>query len=205
MKIIDLTHTFDNGMPSYPGDPKSILEQVAHIEKDTYNDHKVTTVMHVGTHMDAPFHMIANGKKMDEIEPNRFIGPGVVLDVRGKQKIDVSVLEGIAVEQGSIVLVYTGFGTKFRDKSYFEGYPEFTEDFAKKLVELKVKIVGMDMLGPDYDKPWPAHKILLGKEILIIENLTNLDQLLNVGNFEVIALPAKFKADAATVRVIARF
>ena len=70
--------------------------------------------------------------------------------------------------------------------------------------ELEVKMVGMDMLGPDYDKPWLTHKILLGHNITILENLTNLDQLLNAGEFEVIALPAKFQADAAPVRVIAK-
>lgn len=204
MKYIDLTHTFTPDMPVYPGDPKSTLEQVAHIEKDTFNDHKLTTVMHVGTHMDAPLHMIENGKRIDEINPERFFGKGVLIDVRGKMDIDNSVLEGIGIEKGSIVLLYTGFGSKYRTEDYFKDYPEVKEDFAKRMVELGVKIVGMDMLGPDYDKPWPTHKILLGNDITILENLTNLDQLLNIKDFEVIALPAKLQADAAPVRVIAR-
>lgn len=204
MKIIDLTHTFTDDMPIYPGDPKASLEQVAFIEKDTFNDHKISTVMHVGTHMDAPLHMIANGKKMNEIAPDKFIGKGVVIDVRGKQKIDASVLNNIDIQEGSVVLLYTGFGSKYRTDDYFKGYPELGEDFAKKMVDLKVKIVGMDILGPDYDKPWATHKILLGNEILIIENLDNLDQLLDVKDFEIIALPLKLKADASPVRVIAK-
>lgn len=204
MKYIDLTHTFTSDMPVYPGDPKSTLEQVAHIDKDTYNDHKITTVMHVGTHMDAPLHMIENGKRMDEINPERFFGKGILIDVRGKMNIDSSVLEGIEIEKDSIVLLYTGFGSKYRTDDYFKDYPELKEDFANKMVESGVKMVGMDMLGPDYDKPWLTHKILLGNDITILENLTNLDQLLNVKDFEVIALPAKFQADAAPVRVIAQ-
>jgi kynurenine formamidase len=204
MKIIDLTHTFTDDMPVYPGDPKATLEQVAFIEKDTFNDHKITTVMHVGTHMDAPLHMIAGGKTMNEINPDKFIGKGVVIDVRGKNKIDVSVLEGVQIEEGMVVLLYTGFGSKYRTEDYFRDYPELKEDFANRMVELKVKMVGMDMLGPDLDQPWATHKILLGNEILILENLDNLDQLLNVTDFEVVALPAKLKADAAPVRVIAR-
>lgn len=204
MKIIDLTHTFTNDMPVYPGDPKPSLEQAAFIEKDTFNDHKLTTVMHVGTHMDAPLHMIEGGKTMDKITPDKFIGKGVVIDVRGKNKIDASVLENIQVEEGSVILLYTGFGSKYRTEEYFKGYPELAEDFANKMVELKVKIVGMDILGPDYDKPWATHKILLGSEILILENLDNLDQLLDVENFEVVALPLKLRADAAPVRVIAK-
>lgn len=204
MKIIDLTHTFTNNMPVYPGDPKSSLKQVAFIGKDTFNDHKLTTVMHVGTHMDAPLHMIANGKKIKDIPSDKFIGKGILLDARSKDKIDLTLLDNIHIQEDSVVLICTGFGSKYRTQDYYKGYPEFTEDFANKMVELKVKMVGMDMLGPDYNKPWLTHKILLGNDILILENLTNLDQLLNIGDFEVIALPAKLDADAAPVRVIAK-
>lgn len=205
MKIIDLSHTFTEEMPVYPGDPKPSLKQVAKLDKDGYNDHMINTVMHVGTHMDAPLHMIKNGKRIDEITPDRFIGPGILIDAREKQKIDTQLLEGKKVEKGSIILVFTGFGEKYRSKDYFKNYPFFTEEFAEKLVELGIYIVGMDMLGPDLDSPWTTHKILLGKEITIIENLANLDKLLGIEKFEVTALPAKFKSDAAPVRVIARF
>lgn len=160
--------------------------------------------MHVGTHMDAPLHMIGGGKKMDEINPERFIGKGVLIDVRGKDKIDATVLENTYIEEGSVVLLCTGFGSKYRTEDYFKDYPYLTEDFANKMVELKVKMVGMDMLGPDLDKPWVTHKILLGNEILILENLTNLEQLTDIKDFEIIALPAKLQADATPVRVIAR-
>ncbi len=204
MKIIDLTHKFTNNMPVFPGDPKSTLEQIAFIDKDTYNDHKLTTAMHVGTHMDAPLHMIEEGKTIDEITPDRFIGKGVLVDVRGKDKIDPAVLKNVHIDEGSIVLLYTGFGSKFGTDYYFKGYPYLTADFANKMVELKVKMVGMDMLSPDLDKPWITHKILLGNGILILENLTNLDQLLDAKDFEIIALPAKLNSDAAPVRVTAR-
>jgi kynurenine formamidase len=153
--------------------------------------------------MDAPLHMIAHGKRMDEIPPETFIGKGVLIDARGARLIDANLLEGLTIEPGSIVLIYTGFGAKYRDRSYFENFPTITEEFAKRVVESKVKIVGMDLPGPD-QPPFPIHKALLGNGILIIENLTNLDKLLGVTNFEVIALPAKLHADAAPARVIAR-
>lgn len=203
MRIIDLTHPSGHKMPVYPGDPEPSLEQVAFIEKDTYNDHRLTTVMHVGTHMDAPLHMIPGGKKMAEISPDKFIGDGVVIDVRGKNKIDVDVLAGKNIVEDSILLLYTGLAKDFQTEEYFTVWRELTEDFARKMVELKVKIVGMDMAGPDIGDPWVTHKILLGEEILIIENLANLDQLLKVDQFQIIALPPKLEADAAPVRVIA--
>jgi kynurenine formamidase len=204
MKIIDLTHTFTDNMPVYPGDPESSLKQTAHIEKDTYNDHQLSTLMHVGTHMDAPLHMIPNGKTMDQIDPERFFGKGVLINAKGKSKIDEELVEDISIPDNSIVIVYTGFSEQYRTASYYENIPFMTEEFANKMLEHKVKIVGMDILGPDKDQPWPTHKILLGNEILIIENLTNLDKLEEVSNFEVIALPAKLQADAAPVRVIAK-
>jgi kynurenine formamidase len=203
MRIIDLTQTFTDKMPVYPGDPEPSLKQAAYLEKDGYNDHQLTTVMHVGTHMDAPLHMIEGGKTMDQISPEKFFGKGVLVDARGKDKVDAALLDSTHIKEGSIVLIHTGFGSRYRTDSYFENYPQIMEDFAQRMVDLKVKIVGMDILGPD-QPPFSTHKILLGNEVLIVENLTNLDQLLDVKEFEVIALPSKFQADAAPVRVIAR-
>jgi len=175
-------------MPVFPGDPPATLTPVANIDKAGYNDHEIKTYMHVGTHMDAPLHMIANGKKMDEISLDKFMGTGV---------------EDIDIKPGSILLIYTGFADKFGKPDYDHNQPTITEDFAQKAVELKVKIVGMDILGPD-QPPFPTHKTLLGNEVLIMENLTNLDLLLNENNFEIIALPMKLHADAAPVRVLAK-
>lgn len=203
MKLIDLTHTYTDNMPVYPGDPSPSLKPAASIPKDGYTDHKLKTLMHVGTHMDAPLHMIEGGKTMDEIPLEMFFGPGVLLDARGKTLIDESLVQGVAMEKGSIVLLYTGYFEKYRTSSYYEGFPKVSEGFAKEMVSQGVKIVGMDIIGPD-DPPYPTHTMLLGHGILIIENLTNLDKLLEVKTFEVIALPMKLAADAAPVRVIAK-
>lgn len=204
MKLIDLTHTFTSDMPVFPGDPSVVLEQTVFIEKDGNNDHTLTTAMHVGTHIDAPFHMIESGKRIDEFSPDHFFGRGVLIDARGKKEIDLSVLEGVKIEKDTIVLIYTGFGEKFTSNDYFERSPAMTEDFAKKMIALNVKMVGMDTSTPDHDTNWPVHKLLLGKEIMILENLTNLNQLVNVEHFEVIALPLKLQTDASPVRVIAK-
>lgn len=203
MKYIDLTHTFTADMPVFPRDPKPTLEQTAHFEKVGYNEYTIATAMHVGTHMDGPFHMTTKGRKLYELELEKFLGKGIVIDVRDKQRIDASVLGDKQINAETIVLLYTGLGNKYRTQEYFENNPMLIEDLAEKMVELKVKMVGMDMLGPD-QAPFPIHRLLLKNEILILENLTNLDQLLDVPNFEIIALPAKFEADSAPVRVVAK-
>src|SRR6266498_3931008 len=132
---IDLTQTFTSNMPVYPGDPKPELKQVATISKDGWTDHEIKTAMHIGTHMDAPWHMIENGKLISQIDVENFFGPGKLIDARGKEKIGVELIHNI--EPGDIVLVLTGFGAKFQDSDYYEKYPELTEEFANKLVELK--------------------------------------------------------------------
>jgi len=204
MQYIDLTQTFVSEMPVFPGDPKPTLQQVAFLEKDSFNDHMLSTAMHVGTHMDAPLHMIDGGKKIDELDIHNFFGSGVLIDARGKATVDSTVLEGVDIPEGAVVLIFTGFGSKFHDSEYFEKSPAVTEDFAQAMVTHKVKIVGMDTSGPDHDQPWPTHKVLLGSGITILENLCNLDKLTDIKDFEVIALPAKLQADAAPTRVVAK-
>jgi kynurenine formamidase len=203
MKIVDLTHTFSEDMPVYPGDPIPELLQIASIAKEGYTDYKITTGMHVGTHMDAPLHMLEGGKKLSEIEPQQFIGRGILIDAREKNAIDDSLLATLSKGQADIVLVMTGFYKKFRSPEYYTSHPEITESFAQKIISLGIKMVGIDTPSPDRP-PFKVHKLLLGNDILIVENLTNLEQLLGVPSFEVLALPAKFDAEAAPVRVLTR-
>jgi kynurenine formamidase len=204
MKYIDLSHEFIDAMPVFPGDPATILKQVTSISKEGYTDHQLTTVMHVGTHVDAPLHMIEGGKYISEISVDRFAGQGIVLDVRGKKEIDKNVLSSISLPAGAFVLLHTGLSSLYGTQQYTTEYPKITESFAQSLVEAKVKILGMDMLNPDTEESFPIHKILLSQEILIVENLTNIEALANQKDFEVFAFPTKLRADAASVRVVAR-
>jgi kynurenine formamidase len=203
MKYIDLTHTFNSQMPVFPGDPAPELKQIAFVAKDGLNDYQITTAMHVGTHMDAPAHMLQGGKFLDEYPPEKFFGRGVIVDARGKQSADADLLSGVEIKKGDVVLVCFGWSTEFGKDEYYENYPELTSAFAEKLRELGVSIVGMDTPSPDR-APYTVHKILFKHDILIIENLTNLDQLINHYKFEIIALPAKLQTDAAPCRVVAK-
>ena len=200
MVYIDLTQTFTNSMPVFPGDFVSEFERVS---KDGIVDHKLTTGMHVGTHMDAPLHMVAGGKYLSDFPPEKFFGRAVLINAFGKISADVSLLSNINIKKDDIVLIYFGFGEKFRENVYYKNYPVLTEEFAKKLVELGVSVIGMDTPSPD-TAPYSVHKILLSAEILIIENLTNLNRLTNCKNFEIVALPIKLQTEAAPCRVVAK-
>jgi len=101
------------------------------------------------------------------------------------------------------VLFYSGLDLHFGEPDYFTAYPDITEELARFLADQHVKIVGLDWVSPDHE-PYPIHDILFKGNVLILENLTNLDQLLHETNFEVFAFPLKIEADSSIVRVVAR-
>jgi kynurenine formamidase len=203
MNYIDLTHIFKGKMPVYPGDSAPELIKVASVEKDGVASYALKTSMHVGTHMDAPAHMIEGGKYLHEYPAEKFFGRGVIIDSRGRSSADADLLADDKIQAGDIVIVNFGWAQKFNEDDYYKKYPELTQSFAQRLVDLGVSIVGTDTPSPDR-APYKIHKILLSHDILIIENLTNLEALIGKNNFEIIALPTKFAAEAAPCRVVAK-
>jgi kynurenine formamidase len=159
--------------------------------------------MHTGTHMDAPRHMLPGGDFMCDVPVEKFAGRGRLIDARGLKLVTEDLLTAAGLKRGDIVLVLTGWSKRFRDPDYFESFPEIAPAFAERLVNAGVSIIGLDTPSPDR-APYPVHKILLANGVLIIENLTALDALVGIRDFEVMALPSKFRSDAAPVRVVAR-
>ena len=203
MPLLDLTHPLNPNTPVFPGDPKPEITQSAFLETHGFNDFTVKTGMHVGTHIDAPLHFISGGKKLSDFGPDKFIGRGVLLDARSRAQIDSTLLNESAINPGDMLLVYTGWGSRFREPEYFKEYPVLTEDFARAIVKAGVKIVALDTCSPDR-APYEIHKILLAADVLIVENGTNFEKLLDVPSFEVIAFPPFFETEAAPVRLVAR-
>jgi kynurenine formamidase len=200
--LIDLTHAFTDNMPVYPGDPCSRLYQSHFIKDSGFSDHRVESHMHVGTHMDAPLHMIEGGACIADIPLSRFSGPGHLIEAGNNKAVTPDLLTGHSIARGDIVLVRTGWSKKYHGPDYFKDFPEITEAFAQQLVAFGVSLMGLDTPSPDKE-PFPVHKILLGGGILIIENLANLDALQPFASFWVRAFPMKYKADGAPVRVVA--
>jgi arylformamidase len=75
MKIIDLTHLLNSDITVYPGTEKPVFVQANTVEKDGFAEQKMTMYTHTGTHIDAPFHMLANGKSLDQMSPPVFNTP----------------------------------------------------------------------------------------------------------------------------------
>jgi len=203
MKLIDLTHTIHRNIAVFPGDDPIQLDQIRTLESDGFNNFRLSTGMHVGTHIDGPKHMTSDTRLMADLPLEMFVGNGVLVDVRGEEKIEFREAFRTSILSGSIVLFYSGMDHHFGEADYFTTYPDITEELARFLADQHVKIVGLDWVSPDHD-PYPFHDILFKSNVLILENLTNLDQLLHATNFEVFAFPLKIDADSSIVRVVAR-
>lgn len=201
MKIIDLSVPLNENTPIYPGDPKTEITMAGVLDTDGYEDHRVSFSTHVGTHIDAPAHMVKGGASLDKIPVESFIGNGKLITLKDGQ-FSLQQVKDSGLQEGDIVLFSTGWSQRYYEAAYFEDYPQIPEDIANYLVEQKIKMVGMDMCGPDHP-PFPIHQILLSGGVLIAENLTNLEKLIGK-EFEVTALPLHVEIDGSPARIIAR-
>jgi len=201
-KIIDLTHTIDDRMPVYPGDEPTRLIWTKRLEQDKYNNHCLDINMHAGTHIDIPMHLLEDDRYMSDMQLSEFVGEGKVLDVRGQPIIRLKDEYRDTIAEGCIVLLCTGSDKNFGSDKYFNDHPVLDIEFAKFLVQKRIKMLGMDTPSPD-KYPFDVHKLLLKNDIFIIENLKNVESLLGYDKINIIAFPLKVKAAGALARVAA--
>lgn len=202
MAFIDLTHPFRENIPVFPGDKTPAFRQVAEVKRDGYNAYRLETGMHIGTHMDAPLHMIENGKKLTDYPIDFFTGSARVLDVRGQNKVEVQLLEAVELSGIEFLLLQAGWDTHFGKDIYYRDYPEITPAFAHYLTGTGVRMIGLDWPSPDRS-PYEVHRILLGNDILIIENLRGLEKLPEGQTFRCHAFPYTYDIEGSPVRVVA--
>jgi len=202
-ELIDLTHQIHKDMPVYPVDDAVELDQTKSFEEDGYNYFRLETGLHAGTHIDTPMHMTDDDTYMKDIHLEKFTGNGCVLDVRGQDLIEYRDEYSDMVKENDIVLLYTGHDEKYGSEEYYTDHPIVDGSLAEFLVDKDIKMLGMDIPTPDKE-PFNIHKMLFNNDILIIENMTNLSEMLSVDNFEIIAFPLKIKADSSIARVVAK-
>ena len=225
MEIIDLTHTIHDEIQIYPGDTIPSISRVLTHEKDYCHVDLLKLGSHTGTHIDAPYHFLKDGQRIDEIPVQRFIGNGILIDVSVKSErelIDSADLKFYAseIKKGDFVILRTGWDRYFGTPKYYL-HPYLSAEGARFLVEMGVSLIGVDALNvdPTYygrmdsdpsakDLPdeeeygYPVHDILLGNDILIVENLCNLDKI-KQRNGVYSFLPLKLKdSDGSPIRAV---
>ncbi|HTR27189.1 MAG TPA: cyclase family protein [Terriglobales bacterium] len=213
--LIDLSHTVEHGLVTYKGLPAPIICDYLSREESRkfyapgteFQIGKIEMVANTGTYLDSPFHRYADGKDLSQLELSKLADlPAIKIVCHGRQAIDASLFPRSEELHGKAVLVETGWSRHWNTAQYYEGHPFLTEDAARLLAGAGVALVGIDSHNIDdiQDLRRPVHSILLGREIPIVEHMTNLARPPERG-FRFFAVPVKVKGFGTfPVRAFAR-
>lgn len=208
-KSIDLTHTLSPRTPFWDGScgfNHKIDHDYHQYESEVkFRTHDITMHAGIGTHIDAPSHCIEGGANIDDLELDSLISPSVVIDVSQKAdadyRISVSDIKEFenrynAIPIGAFVIFYTGWERFWNDAEKYHNnhlFPSVSKDAASYLLEKEISGLGIDTLSPD--KPidrFPVHKLVLGANKYIVENVANARNLPPTGAYT-LALPMKME------------
>ena len=212
MKVIDLTLTISEEIPTFPGSPQPNFINWETLEKDGYNLELLFLSSHTGTHIDAPYHFLKKGQKIHQIVTRRLVTEAILIKIRkganqSITKTDIQKFEKKygRIDDGSTVIFHTGWQKNLKKESYFLRNPGLAVSAAKYLASKKINLVGIDSPSIDLgkDSKFSVHHILAKSGILIVENLANLEKI-NSEMFHLIVAPLKLKnATGSPVRAMA--
>ena len=212
MRLVDLSHRLDEGVQVYPGDPVFRTSSAATVDADGFNVQHVAMGSHTGTHVDAPFHFFADGARIDELDLGLFVGPAVIVDVRGRAPRERITWADLAphaerMGPGRIVLLHTGWSAHFRTERYLD-HPFLDGEAAERVLATGVRTLGVDALNPDETVldgagDFSVHEAVLGAGGVIAENLTNLAAIDGADPLVSLLPLSLASADGAPVRAVA--
>lgn len=203
-QFVDVSHTVEHGLVTYRGLPAPVIcdylsreDSRKHYAAGTeFSIGKIEMVANTGTYLDSPFHRYEDGRDLSQLALTSLADlDGVVVNAVGAtgRALGRAVFDDTDVK-GKAVLVHTGWDVHWRTDGYFEGHPFLTEEAARFLADAGAALVGIDSYNIDdtADGRRPAHSILLGADIPIIEHMCDLGRLPRDG-FKFFAVPVKIK------------
>jgi arylformamidase len=202
--IIDISRPIQNSTPTWPGDTPFDFELMWTKEASgSVNVGKLEMSTHTGTHIDAPFHVDSEGKKVHELDLSIYCGKAKVIHLQEVEVITAHELKKAGLSETERLLIRTD---SWDDPLRFpEEFSYFHPDAAAYLKEIGVKLIGVDVPSVDFmkSKELPAHHSFLEHSIFILEglDLSAAEQ----GDYELIALPLPIvDGDGSPVRAILR-
>jgi len=205
MKWIDVTLSMGDQMPCWPGDQPFQREIQAEIGKGgPCNLSRISTGLHAGTHVDAPFHFIADGKRVDELDLELLMGPCRVIELPlHKKTIEKQDLEALVPKGTTRLLVKTANGGLLHQKEFYKDFVAFSPAAIEWLLEQGVRLLGIDYLSiAPYGDDGTVHRLFLrSNETVALEGLDLTE--VKPGHYYLICLPMKVQgADGAPARVL---
>lgn len=218
MRLIDLSAELAHGMPRYPSPylPEVEIIPAATHEREARSAQIVRFGTHVSTHIDAPFHALPDGITIERVPLETLCGPARVIRLSGFDRdrpIDVPDLLAAAPDGlGGVVrlILDTGWAERWwGGQAYFTGGTYLTRAASEWLAGWPdLRLLGMDFPNVDAPEetvmgtPAPNHRILLGREIILLENLLKLSEVPD--DFMLVALPPRLVGgDGCPVRAVA--
>src|SRR5829696_8265681 len=204
-RLLDVSVLLTAGMPVYPGNPEFECTPVSRIADGRNSNHsKLVMGTHTGTHVDAPRHFFDGRSGVDRMPVELLIGRARVIDLPHRGGITEQHLAAAGLREDLRVLLRTPNSALWNTSDGFHtDYTYLTEGGAKFLVSQGVKVVGVDYLSVEqFQKAGaPAHKALLGHDVIIIEGL-NLTEA-EAGQYDMYCLPLRLAhGDGAPARVV---
>ncbi len=199
-QLIDLSHTIESGMVTYPGLPAPVItdhlsrtaSRAVYAQGTEFHIGRIDMVGNTGTYIDSPFHRFETGRDVAALDLAGLAGlPGIVVRAEAHgRSLDERLFAGLDLD-GRAVLVHTGWARHWQTPDYGIGHPFLTEDAGAFLRDQGVALVGIDSLNIDDTTGGhrPVHTILLGAGIPIVEHMRGLEGLPDAG-FRFTAVPA---------------
>ena len=206
--VFDVSLPLSPDLCVWPGDPTIEVRPASRISAgNAANVSHLTCASHTGTHVDAPWHFVDHGKKLEEIAPERWTGPcWVVAFADDVTRIEPAHLDAAGIPAGTERLLFKTTNSRLwsRHPLRFEaGYVGLSPEAAQWVVDRGIDLVGSDYLSIEpYQEPGHhTHLTLLGNEVLILEGL-NLTELIP-GPYQLLCLPLRLTAgDGAPARAL---
>lgn len=208
MRIYDVTIPINHSIPVWPGDPQPSIQRISKMEDgDESNISKISMSVHIGTHVDAPFHFLG-GKTatVEKLPLNQLIGRAYVLHLPDEvDQITAPVLEAAEIPPRTRRLLFKTRNSqiwKNHHGNFVEDFVAITQDGAEYLVDKGIKLVGVDYLSvAPFTASTETHQILLRAGMVIIEGL-DLSEV-SQGRYSLYCLPLRIEgADGAPARAI---
>jgi arylformamidase len=188
----------------YPGDPAFVRQCVCTHQADGMELSRLSMGAHVGTHVDAPAHFLPGGKTLDAFGLERFVLEAVVISVPGRPAVTADDLKGRDLTRGAAVIFQTdnSLCNRIASASFARCFTALDPSAAQLCVAQGVVMVGIDAPSIDPVEAGPlCHKILLGREILLLEGLDLRG--VSPGRYRLICPPLKIcRAEGAPVRAL---